>query len=289
MTFCTGCGTPVEGNFCQKCGQAVAQASQAPAGFGQPAAPPPPAGFAQQQAPPPAGFGQQPAPPPMGAKKGIGTLGWVLIGLGGFCLLIGVLVVGAGFFVASKVKNAGFDSELAQKNPALAAAKVMASLNPDVEVVRVDDEKGILTIREKKTGKTITMSADEVKNGKITFSDDSSGDKVSFGAGTDVKLPSWIPEYPGSKPEGTIAASGNHGEGGMAHFTTSDSVSKVLGFYQDELKSAGFKITSNVTGDSGDSKGGLVTAENTDSKHTVMVTVGTSDKGTEVAITYGSK
>lgn len=219
----------------------------------------------------------------------MGPLGWVLIGLGAFCLLIGVVVVGAGFFFAHKVKEAGIDSELAQKNPALAAAKVMAALNPDVEVVRVDDEKGTLTIREKKSGKTITMNADDVKNGKITFSDDSTGEKVSIGSGTDVRLPSWIPEYPGSKPEGTMAASGNHGEGGMAHFTTSDSVTKVLGFYQDELKGAGFKITSNVSGDSGDSKGGLITAENTSTKHTVLVTVGSSDKGTEVALTYGSR
>ncbi len=286
MTFCTGCGTPVEGNFCQKCGQAVAQPAQAPAGFGQQPAPPP-AGFGQQP-PPPMGFNQQ-APPPAGVKKGIGTVGWVLIGLGGFCLLIGVLVVGAGFFVAHKVKDAGFDSELAQKNPQLAAAKVMAALNPDVEVIRVDDEKGMLTIREKKTGKTITINADDVKNGRITFSDDSTGDKVSFGAGTDIKLPSWIPEYPGSRPEGTVSATGHNGEGGMAHFTTSDSVTKVLAFYQDELKGAGFKITSNVSGDSGDSKGGLITAENTDTKHTVLVTVGSSDKGTEVALTYGSK
>ncbi|MGJ5818412.1 hypothetical protein [Paludibaculum fermentans] len=289
MTFCTGCGSPVEGNFCQKCGQAAAQTGQAPAGFGSQKAPLPQAGFGQQPAPQPVGFGQQAPPPAAGAKKGIGPLGWVLIGLGGFCLLIGILVVGAGFFVAHKVKDAGFDSDLAQRNPQLAAAKVMAALNPDVEVIRVDDEKGVLTIREKKTGKTITINADDVKNGKITFSDDSTGDKVSFGAGTDIKLPSWVPEYPGSKPEGTISASGHNGEGGMAHFTTSDSVSKVLSFYNEELKGAGFKITSNISGDSGDSKGGLVTAENSDSKHTVMVTVGNSDKGTEVSITYGHK
>ncbi|WP_321477230.1 hypothetical protein [uncultured Paludibaculum sp.] len=293
MAFCTSCGTPVEGSFCQKCGQPVAKPApapaQAPAGFGQQAPPQPAAGFGQQPPQQPvAGFGQQ-APPPAGTKKKMGPLGWVLIGLAGFFLLIGALVVGAGFFVAHKVKNAGIDSELASKNPALAAAKLMVSLNPEVEVVKVDDEQGVLTIREKKTGKTITMNADDVKNGRITFSDDSTGEKVQFGAGAEVKLPSWVPEYPGSKPEGTMAATGRNGGGGMVHFTTSDSVAKVLSFYQDELKSAGFKITSNINGDSGDSKGGLITAENSDSRHTVMVTVGSSDNGTQVAITYGSK
>lgn len=287
MAFCTSCGTPVEGNFCQKCGLPVGGAAQPSSGPAQQAPP----GFAQQA---PSGFAQQPSqpvaygPPPAGTRKKMGALGWILIGLGCFMLLIGALVVGTGFFIAHKAKQAGLDSELAARNPALAAAKLMAALNPDVEVVKVDDDRGTLTLRDKKSGKTVTMSADDVKNGKITFSNDETGEKVQFGGG-DIKLPSWIPEYPGSKPEGAMAATGMKGEGGMVHFNTSDSVSKVLNFYRDELKDAGFKITGNLNGDAGDSKGGLVTAENTETGHTVMVTVGTGDNGTQVAITYGSK
>lgn len=279
MAFCTSCGTPVEGNFCQKCGQPLAQTGQAPAGFSQPATPTPPQPvFAQPAA----------APPPAGQKKGMGPLGWILIGLGCFFLLIGALVVGTGFFIAHKAKQAGLDSELAARNPALAAAKLMAALNPEVEVVKVDDDRGTLTLRDRKSGKTVTMSADDVKNGKITFSNDETGEKVQFG-GTDIQVPSWIPHYPGSKPQGAVAASGRNGEGGMVHFNTDDSVSKVLSFYQDELKDAGFKITSQMNGDSGDSKGGVITAEHPDTRRTVLVTVGSGDNGTQVAITYGTK
>ena len=75
----------------------------------------------------------------------------------------------------------------------------------------------------------------------------------------------------------------------MAHFKTGDASSKVLAFYEESLKSAGFKITSTISGDSGDSSGGVVTAEHAADGHSVMVTVGTGNDGTDVALTYGTK
>ena len=274
MAFCTNCGTQTDARFCSKCGQPI----------GAPAPSFPSATVPVAPAPTPA------APAPGAAKPKTSPLVWVLGAIVGIFVLVGILVVGAGLFVAHKVKSAGFDSALAQKNPALAAAKEMASLNPDVEVVGMDEDRGLITIRDKKTGKTITMNAEDVKNGKLTFSDESTGQKVTFGAASAVKLPAWLPAYPGSKPEGTFSASGNGNDGGMAHFKTSDAGSKVLSYYQDALKSAGFKITSTISGDSGASKGGVVTAEDTGNRRTVMVTVSSSgDESTEVTLTYGTK
>jgi hypothetical protein len=274
MAFCTNCGTQTDARFCSKCGQPI----------GAPAPSFPSATAPVAPAPTPA------APAPGAAKPQTSPLVWVLGAIVGIFVLVGILVVGAGIFVAHKVKSAGFDSELAQKNPALAAAKVMASLNPNVEVVGMDEDRGLITIREKKTGKTITMNAEDVKNGKLTFSDENSGEKVTFGANSAAQIPAWVPSYPGSKPEGTFSASGGQGEGGMAHFKTSDAGSKVLSYYQDALKSAGFKITSTFSGDSGNSKGGVVTAEDTANRRTVMVTAGSSGDGsTEVALTYNTR
>lgn len=279
MAFCTNCGTQTDARFCTKCGQPMG----APAP-GAPAPPNAPSTGPVAPAPTPG------APMPVAAKPRTSPLVWILGAIVGIFVLVGILVVGAGIFVAHKVKSAGFDSELAQKNPALAAAKVMASLNPNVEVVGMDEDRGLITIREKKTGKTITMNAEDVKNGKLTFSDESTGEKVTFGANSAVQIPAWVPSYPGSKPEGTFSASGGQSEGGMAHFKTSDAGSKVLSYYQDVLKSAGFKITSTFSGDSGNSKGGVVTAEDTANRRTVMVTVSSSGDGsTEVALTYNTR
>jgi hypothetical protein len=75
----------------------------------------------------------------------------------------------------------------------------------------------------------------------------------------------------------------------MAHFKTKDAPSKVLSFYQDALKGAGYKITASMAGDSGDSSGGMLAAEEASTKRSVAVTVGSGSEGTDVAITYGSK
>jgi hypothetical protein len=235
----------------------------------------------------PAASPQAPSPAPVKGKTS--PLIWIVGAVAGIFVLIGILVVGAGLYIAHKAKVAGFDSELAQKNPALAAAKVMVSLNPDLETVKIDEDRGLLTIRDRKTGKTITMNAEDIKNGKLTFSDESTGEHVTLGTNIEAKLPAWLPSYPGSKPDGSFTSSGNGNEGGTAHFRTSDAGSKVLAFYQENLKSAGFKITSTFSGDSGESRGGIVTAEDAANRRTVMVTVSSASEGTDVALVYGTK
>jgi hypothetical protein len=273
MAFCTNCGNQTDARFCAKCGQ--------PVGASAPSVSPPIA---------PETLASTPSVPLQGvAKSKTSPLVWILAAVVGVFILVGILFVGAGFFVANRVRSAGVDSALLQKNPALAAAKVIASLNPDVEIVKVDEDRGLLTLKDKKTGKIITINADDVKNGKLTFSDDT-GERVTFGAHSAVNLPAWLPSYPGSKPEGTFSASGSGSEGGMAHFKTSDAGSKVLSYYQEALKNGGFKITSTLSGDSGNSNGGVVTAEDQGNQRTVMVTVSSSaGEGTDVALTYGTK
>lgn len=271
MAFCTNCGTQTDARFCTKCGQPVGQSVA-----GGPAATPAPQAAAPQ------------APVPVAGAK-TSPLVWIVGAIVGVFVLAGILVVGAGFFVANKVKHAGFDSALAQANPALAAAKVMVSLNPEVEIVKIDEDRGTMTIREKKTGKTITMNAEDIKSGKLSFSDESTGEKFSFGSGTEIQLPAWLPSYPGSKPEGTFSASGSGKEGGMAHFKTNDASSKVIAFYTENLKSAGFKITSDTAGSGGSEQTGIVTAENGAEGRSVIVTASSSGEGTDVALTYGTK
>jgi hypothetical protein len=273
MAFCTNCGAQVSGRFCEKCGATIGGEAPAP-----PAAPPPPAYQQpqyQQQA------YSQPLPPP--AKKGTSPWVWILGGLA-LILVLGVIsVVGMGFFIAKKAKDAGIDSSLAQTNPVLAAAKMMVALNPEVEVVKSDDSAGTITIREKKTGKTITMSAEDIKNGKISFTEEGSGETMTFGGGG--KLPSWVPSYPGSKPEGVFSATGGEGEGGSARFTTTDPAAKVVEFYQNALKSAGYKITTSTAGDSS----GMVAGEDQTNNRTVMATIGAEAGETNVVLTYGVK
>ena len=81
-------------------------------------------------------------------------------------------------------------------------------------------------IRDRKTGKEVTLSFDDIKNGRFKFS--ATGDngevanmEIGGGAG---KMPAWVPAYPGAKAQGNITAKGEDGdgmgEGGVVTFTT---------------------------------------------------------------------
>ena len=55
------------------------------------------------------------------ATKKTSPLVWILVAIAGVFVLGGVVLVGLGFFVAHKVKQAGIDPELMQRNPGLNA------------------------------------------------------------------------------------------------------------------------------------------------------------------------
>jgi len=195
----------------------------------------------------------------------------LLLVLGGCATLIIIGVI--GFFVVSYVvyhkakqaaKDAGLDTELMQKRPALAAAKAVIAMNKDLELVSSDDEKGMLTVRDKQTGEVITISADDANKGKLSFkqngkdlgsfqvnSDNPSvevkGEKGSavVGAGIKDTPPSWIPVYPGAVLGWDYAMrdKDNVPQNGSFHFLSNDDPDKIVNFYKDGLKRAGLTVT----------------------------------------------
>ena len=243
---------------------------------------------------------QQSFPPPPQKKSNVWV--WVLAGCGTFIVIGAIAVVLGGYFVWNKAKEAGLDPELMQKKPALAAAKLMVATNPDVELVSVDEEKGLITVKDKKTGKTVTVNLDEVNSGKITFKGEGETGSLEvktkegsakFAAGSDPKLPNWFPSYPGAKIQvtlsTTVSAQGKDGEGGSFGFSTTDSVEKVVTFYEDSLKQAGLKVTTNTVKQNGLVSGGSLVGEDEGKQRTAFINA-LSDKGeTQVTVVFGSK
>jgi hypothetical protein len=276
MAFCTSCGAQVNGAFCNQCGTpAAASAGQAPP---VPAEAPPV--MAQPGAMP---------PPPVARKTN--PLVWVLVIVLGIFVLGFVGVVGTGFFVAHKIHQAGIDTDSFRRNPAAAAARIAAMASNSVDIVSEDDNAGTLTVRDRRTGKTVTMSFDQAKGGKFSLSAEGDDGKVAtmeFG-GSNGKLPSWVPAYPGSTPQMNITARGEgsdqKGEGGNFTFTTSDPSSRVLSFYQDKAKDMGMKV--NLTTTTADA--GMVIATDETSQRTLTAIVGNGDGKTTVNVTYGAK
>ena len=219
---------------------------------------------------------------PITVKK-TSPLVWILAGIGIFVVLCMVTCSIGSYFLMHKLKNAGFDSDLMQKNPGAAMAKMVAAMNPDYEVVSSNDRAGTVTVREKSSGKTMTYKFDQDKKSLVIIADD--GSEVRMGENSGAKLPSWVPTYPGATIEGSFAAQGPDGSSGSFSFKTSDTADKVTAFYQDQLKTAGFTVTLVSSGN----QGGMVSGEDTANKRTVIVTVGASSGTTSGSIIVSEK
>ena len=100
------------------------------------------------------------------------------------------------------------------------------------------------------------MSFNDLQHGR--FHMDVRGDNgASLEIGGDAsKIPSWIPAYPGSKPEVAFSGSSDQGEGGTFTFKTPDSPQDVMKFYQDKINGLGLK--TNLVANTSD--GGTIAA-----------------------------
>jgi hypothetical protein len=248
-------------------------------------------------APPPT----QPAPQAPAQKKGTSALVWILAGCGGLIVIIGLIFAGVTYWGYHKVKAY---AEVAKKNPALAAAKLMVAANPNVEIVSEDDNAGTITIRDKKTGEEITMNAEDIKNGRLKFSNkkgeevtfegtgkpgkegfkiESNKGTMTFGGAEGEAPPAWVPTYPGGKTIATTREKTEEGFTGTFSFQTGDAVDAVTTRYEKELKDKGFEVNRvTMTGM------GNLTAKGDGGKHTVNVTAIRVNDMTQVTVAYGT-
>lgn len=253
-----------------------------------------------------------PQPAPYGAppRKKVPVWVWILSGLGLFVLLLVLLAVAAGLFVLHKVKESGVDQALLQKNPALAMTKMITAFNPNAEVLHFDEERGIITVRDKQSGKTFTLNFEDVKRGRIVFMEEGKGEvtletregkeggsfevrseegTAKFGAGSPSDIPLWVPLYPGVKPQVHFAIEGKKGESGSFHFNTSDAPDKVAEFFEQELAKKGIPIKSSAHGAGEGGGGRVLTAEDGATGRHVVVAITSGGSGSSVNVTFNSR
>ena len=250
----------------------------------------------------------QPMTPPEPGKKKISTLGWVGIGCGAVVVLgilaVGVMVAAGGWFLKNK-------AEEFEKNPTLAAAKLMVQANPELEVVKSDEDAGTLTIKNTKTGEVVTMNAKDIEEGKLTFTTKDGtatfdgnqtadggtlkvttdkGEQMTFGAteGAPKNLPSWVPVYSGGTVAGAYDATTPEGRSSMFTVSTSDSVEQVAEFYQSQLESAGLQVERSSYESSGN-KTIMLVGKTDDDKRNANVAVASNGGQTQATVTIGEK
>jgi hypothetical protein len=234
--------------------------------------------------------------PPVAKKTSVWV--WILGGIAIFLFAITLTCGIVGYLGMRMIKNAGFDSELMKKNPGLAMAKMVTAVNPDYETVKTNDREGTIVVREKSTGKVVTWKFDPATQKMVVITDDgkqasvtfdkngvsaqsADGSSVKFGDAAGNNAPSWVPVYPGASPQGTMSSSSAEGTQNTFTFNSKDSASKIITFYSDQLKAAGFSINMTTTTD----QGGMVQASDDSKKRTIVVTVGTSADGTQTGVT----
>ena len=234
---------------------------------------------------------------PTGPKK---TSPWVWVGVG--CLVLLLLSCGTCVFIGMKAKKF---AEKYKDNPELAAVEFMIKANPDLEEVSSDKDAKTITVRDKKTGKEMTLNFEDIKNGKFSM-EGSDGSKVNVGDGgvqvTDEKgqtttiaggtgtsnLPDWLPAYPGATATSSFSSTGANG-GAVTMFESTDSADQALAFYEGKLKDAGFTVEKNAYQVNNQTAGGTVTAKNGGDKGEVTVLVGAQGGKTSITITHSNK
>lgn len=240
------------------------------------------------------------APP---AKKGKGPLFWILLGCGGLTVMVIIVVLAITLFVGSKWKEFSADAE---KNPTIAAARFIVKMNPDLEEVESDADAGTITIRNKKTGETITMNAQDIKDGKLSFktSDgeevniqgggkdgsftvDSNKGSVSFGGKDASEVPDWVPRYSGVEFQGVFHSSNDEEMTGTVRFNANDSLDDVINFYRSELESAGYQIETSSF-EQGGNRAEALTATSQDGRTVSVHAVRVNDR-TDVTLSYSEK
>jgi hypothetical protein len=186
-------------------------------------------------------------------------------------------------------------------NPAMAAAELIVRANPEVELVSKDDTAGTITIREKDSGKVITVNISEIQEGKLSFSDDK-GESASIslggvsGAGGGEAggeaakgLPEWIPAYPGATVRQMFSTSGAEGRSGSYMLTSIDTIDAVADFYEQRFERAGLETKRSSAAMGGAVNTASVSGDAADDRRTVNV--GITDLGgqTQALITFSEK
>jgi len=235
-------------------------------------------------------------------KKGLPVWAWFGIGCAGLLVLVLVVVFALGFFAVRKVKEVAGDIE--NSSPEMVAARLMIKAQPDIEEVSEDADAGTITIREKKSGKEITVNLKELSEGHFVFDTDeghveiSAGEgdgggvtissekgKMVLGKGVEGSCPDWLPIPEGLKARGQYMMDDEGGRKGALTLEGELDASKIEAFYEKKLKDDGFEVQKNSFSHEKQSMT-VLQAENKEKGHTLTVTIVEDENGPAATVAY---
>jgi len=140
--------------------------------------------------------------------------------------------------------------------------------NTGVDILSTDEKTGVVTARDRKTGKIIKMDfnglgPDQVREGMIG-------------------MPSWVPSYPN-------VADSEPSHNGSFSFSTSDSVAEAAGFYESGLRQAGMAVARRDSSTGASLDNVTLTARDAVRDRSVTVVAKRKDSGSSITIAIGDK
>lgn len=203
---------------------------------------------------------------------------WILIGLFAFFMLLVIGGAVAGYMFYNKAQQVA-------KNPLSAIAQMAAAANPDIDVLDVNEKTGKITIRDKKSGKTLTIDGDAIKDGKITI--DSEEGHAEIGSGANMKLPDWVFLPGDAKVIGGMAGNSDKGAGGTVVFSSNESLEKLKEFYEGKYTAAGYSVSTAAMTTTGEDQALQLVFQHEDRKRNVTIGAAKNKDGVNGSIVYG--
>jgi hypothetical protein len=229
---------------------------------------------------------------------------WVAVGCAGVIMLGAFVLVVGSYFVFNAVKDV---AEEVEDQPVVAAARLIAATNPEIELIEADEENRVVVFRNTKTDEEYTIDFEDIEEGKFSFfSDDESftleldsdeddsgtltitteDGTTRFGAGAHIgDIPSWVPVYPGTTPEGTYSSESPEGRSGAYTIETEDELDLVVDFYISELEEQGLEIVNQARS----KEGAFLTAQSPDDDLTMNLGASIENGKTKVVINFAEQ
>ena len=238
-------------------------------------------------------------------KKGLSPLAWIGIGCGALVVIVAVALVVVGLIAAKKIKDVAGDFK---DNPEMAAARLIVKMNPELEEVSADEQAGTITVRHTKTGEVVTVSIQDLKEGRIKFTTDEGevsveatgeGDEGTFsvtrgdetwkmrtGVDTAGDIPAWVPVLPGSETESPHVVESEGKTSGGFQLRSTESVEAATTFYRERLEADGFEVNVNSFAIGEGDAGAVVTGSKSDGQRNVTAMIRTDEGATRVVVSY---
>jgi len=133
----------------------------------------------------------------------------------------------------------------------------------------------------------VTITSNGTSNGEHVTMKGADG-KTSMeinagGMGANVKLPDFVPLYPGAKVQSSVTGNGSGGAGGTYMFDTTAAPADVIAFYKSKAAAAGLAETLNLT----NGQGITYVASANEGKKTIQVVAVKADNGAHVQVIWG--